>query len=126
DLPSLTRLFDLALAADAEAHAGRVLGHLRRAEGDEGPSWRQAESRLLLLQAQRLGRGDERRAVLAQARDLLNEAAARRPGWAPLPLTLSFVEELDGDADATIRALEQARELGVRDRDSLLRLYRLY
>ncbi|WP_169978972.1 tetratricopeptide repeat protein [Tautonia rosea] len=126
DLPILARLFDLALAADAEPQAAKVLKLLRPAEGEEGPIWRQAESRLLILQAQRLNQGPERRALLSQARGLLNEAASRRPGWAPVPLTLSFVEDLDGNAPAAIRALEQARELGVRDRTSLLRLYRLY
>jgi tetratricopeptide (TPR) repeat protein len=126
DLPALSRLFDLALAADSESLAVRILALLRPAEGDEGPVWRQAEARLLYLQAARLGQGDERRSLLARARTLLNEAASRRPGWAPVTLTLALVEQLDGNADAAIDALEEAREFGVRDRDSLLRLYRLY
>jgi predicted Zn-dependent protease len=126
DLPILARLFDLSLAADAEAQAGKVLERLRSAEGEQGPTWRQAEARLLILRAQRTDRQADRRPPLSRARTLLNEASARRPGWAPIPLALSLVEDLDGDAPAAIRALEEARELGVRDRNSLLRLYRLY
>ena len=126
DVPSLLRLFDLATAVDADPRAERVLARLREVEGDEGASWRLGEARLLARRAERGEPPSEASAPLARARSLLDEAAKRRPGWALVPLTLAAVEQRAGDRAAAIRALEQARELGVRDRDVLLRLYRLY
>ncbi len=126
DVPTLLRLFDLATAVDPEARARRVLQRLRSVEGNEGASWRQAEARLLAVRAERGAEPAEKRTLLARARVLLEEAAQRRPGWTLVPLTLAAVEQLDGNPSAAIIAYEQAKELGVRDREVLLRLYRLY
>ena len=74
-----------------------------------------ARARYLAWSASRESRrGDAARASLDQARQLLGQAEARRPGWLPVVFTSACVDDLAGDPDRAIRGFLQAIELGER------------
>jgi tetratricopeptide (TPR) repeat protein len=131
DLPARLRLFDLtvleskAAGAGAPADDGKTDGRLeeevreiRRIEGDKGTLWRYARAAALLNRARR--RPDERKTLLDEARRLLKEVAAARPGWPRAHVCQAQLETLAGKTDEAIRAYKKAIDLGERDAFILL------
>jgi tetratricopeptide (TPR) repeat protein len=65
------------------------------------------------------------RASLDEARRLLGQAAARRPGWLPVVLAVANVEDQGGNQEGAIRGYLQAIDLGERGTDILVRAIEL-
>jgi tetratricopeptide (TPR) repeat protein len=101
--------FDYALLADKEAATEQILDEMRGIEGAEGTWWRCARACLLL---QRARQGDK--SGLIEARLLLSEIWARRPGWSRVSLCEAQVEELNGNQQAAINQYLNAIDLGER------------
>ena len=96
--------------------AGRVLERLDRSKGTRGRPGERPRPGCWHSGPRRRGPGAGRRTLCWPGPA---PCWARPPSGGPAgrssPLTLAQVEELDGDAAATLKALERARELGVRD-----------
>jgi tetratricopeptide (TPR) repeat protein len=107
DLGSRLALFELKLKAGKTAGVVQVTDELRAIEGDEGVLWRYCTARRLLETVKPGQKGP-----LAEARALLKETAARRPGWARVPLCEALLHERAGEMDAALARYQQAIQLG--------------
>jgi tetratricopeptide (TPR) repeat protein len=120
DLGVRVRLFDLALQMRDDDEAGRLVAEMRRLEGEKGTLWRYAAAARLVARA---APGD--RKTLDEARPLLAEVAARRPGWHRVPVCEARIAELSGNTDLAISHYLQAIEKGERNPAVLLTTIRL-
>jgi tetratricopeptide (TPR) repeat protein len=109
DLGVRVRLFDLALQMKDEDAAGRLVGEIRRLEGEKGTLWRYCAAARLIAWP------PENRKGLDEARALLATVAARRPGWHRVPVCEGRIDELSGNPDAAVRHYLRAIELGERN-----------
>jgi tetratricopeptide (TPR) repeat protein len=64
-------------------------------------------------------------ASLDEARQILSQASARRPGWLPVVIAGAYVEDLGGNPDGAIRGYLQAIDLGERGPDIVIRVIEL-
>jgi tetratricopeptide (TPR) repeat protein len=111
DLESRLSLFDLTLDADDLAEARRVVAELKEIEGDNGAFWRYGEAARLVREARDGGAPQG----LAEARRLLAEADARRPGWPRVPFALGLLEEQEGNFDEAVKKYRDAFAAGERE-----------
>jgi len=120
----VVRLFDLAVQdggnEDRSAAMERAITRLRHLEGDNGARWRYGEAARLLLLA-RLG--DKKR--LGDARALLAEVAARRPGWGRVPLLEAKIAELERNPGRAIDGYLKAIKAGEREPETIRRAVQL-
>jgi tetratricopeptide (TPR) repeat protein len=107
DLRARLLQVDLGLQAGAESTLGPALAELHRLEGDEGAGWRWGEAARLIRSAARGHKAD-----LARARQLLGEAARRRPSWQRLPLLEAQLDEVQGEPALALEAYLWALKLG--------------
>ena len=103
-----------------DAGLQRVVGEVRRIEGDGGALWRLGEAARLVLRV-RQGKSDG----LGPARLLLEEAARQRPDWPRVPLLQAAVSELERKPEQAIRDYQRALELGDRQPGMVQRLVQL-
>lgn len=83
---------------------------------------RLARARYLAWTASREGQKPEDvRNQLLEARQLLTQAAARRPAWAPVVLAKAYVEDLSGNQEGAIQGYRQAIDLGERGPEIVIR-----
>jgi tetratricopeptide (TPR) repeat protein len=113
-------LFDAAARAEDEAAMKRWLEEIRRIEGKDGPHSCYGEAVRALQKAQR---GD--RSGLAEARRLLEAAAARRRTWPRVPLLAAQIDELEGKPRQAAANYVRAVELGDREPDVIRHAARL-
>jgi tetratricopeptide (TPR) repeat protein len=117
-------LFDIAIKARALAEAGDLVEQIRRIEGADGTQWRFAQASLLMASQQR----DKSKADhdnLHYARQLLNEVAAKRSGWAATIRGLAALDDLEDNTQSALKRFAQAFDLGDRDPDALRRAIQL-
>jgi tetratricopeptide (TPR) repeat protein len=114
-------LFDLALAANRDGKVKRLLGDLKRLEGESGTLWRYGEAARLVERARR---GDER--AVTAARPLVAEVARRRPQWSRAALLEAEMENLEGNSDQAILHYQRALDLGERQPAVIRQLVHLY
>jgi tetratricopeptide (TPR) repeat protein len=100
-------LFETHFLAREEADAGRLLGEIRRLEGENGPVGTFAEAACQLFAARR---GD--RQALASARRLLERAAELSPTWSRVPLLQAETYELENNADKALEKYRAALDRG--------------
>jgi tetratricopeptide (TPR) repeat protein len=120
DLRVRLLLFDQALREEDPAATQRWLSDLRRIEGDDGPHWRYAEAARIV---ERVQHGDKKDA--ARARQLLDEAAARRRTWSRVPLLAAHLAEAEGKPRDAVTHYLRAIELGEQDPGMLRRTAQL-
>jgi cellulose synthase operon protein C len=113
-------LFTLALQAGDDSALQRIVGELRKIEGDDGPLWRYGEGARLAL----LSRPDDVDA-LARARQLLAEAAKSRPSWGAVYFVEGQLEDKAGNTDAAIEKFLRAFDRGERNPSMAARLVQL-
>ncbi len=101
------RLFDLAVAAGDEADAAELVDEIRKAEGEEGTSWKFAQAALLI---DKVRRGAAQ--YLNEAQQLSSEISKRRPQWSSGFSLKGELAELAGSTDQAIAAYLRAVELG--------------
>jgi cellulose synthase operon protein C len=104
-------LIDLALKDNDESRVEGLLKDLRDIEKEDGVLWRDAKVRWLIFTAGRAERGD-RAALLADARKLTQEIAARWPGWPFATLFEAQIEDLDGQPEKALSLYRMAMERG--------------
>ncbi len=100
---------ELATRNGNEAGLTQALEDLRRIEGGDGPGWCFAEAMRQAARA-RAGQGGD----LAKARSLLDQAAARRPGWSALALGRAEIAEAEGRPEQAIEEYRKAVHAGER------------
>ena len=119
---SLAR-FDLAYRSSDGA---RMKSIIEAIGGKDEVTARLARARYLAWSATQVGQpASAIRASLDEARQLLNQAATRRPGWLPVVLAGAFVEDLGGNRDGAIKGYLQAIDLGERSSDVAIRAIEL-
>lgn len=121
DLRTHLELFDLAFETGKDAELQRLVGVIRRLEGEDGALWRCGEACRLIV----LARKHRTKEGLAIAQRLLTEAAARRPSWPRVPILEADVALLQGKTDQAIDHYKRALELGERGPDVLRPLVQL-
>jgi tetratricopeptide (TPR) repeat protein len=102
-------LCDVAVQTGKDSEAVRLVGEIRRIEGEEGTWWRYGEAARLLTRA---ARGD--RTGLNRAVALLTEIARARPGWLRLTVLEAQVHDLQGRPEQALEKYQQAVEQGER------------
>jgi cellulose synthase operon protein C len=112
--------FDVALKLNDEAGMKSLLKKISELEGGAGPLERYGEASLRIWHV----KGNDK-SRLPEARSLLAAAAARRPGWARIPLALARIDDIEGNPERVIEHLKQAVELGDRQLSSTRRLVQL-
>jgi tetratricopeptide (TPR) repeat protein len=119
-------LFGLALAQDDEAEMQRVLGEVKKIEGEPATEWCYGEAQHLVWRArQRSTERKDRKDLFERARGLLTTAATRRPDWPSLFLARAEIDELDSRPEQAIANYRQALDLGSRDAHAVYQLLHL-
>jgi tetratricopeptide (TPR) repeat protein len=126
DLQVRMLLFSIALAQDDEPEMQRVLGEVKKIEGEPSTEWSYGEALCLAWRAKQ-GTTDrkDRKPLLERARGLLNTAATRRPDWPALFIARAEVDELDERPEQAIASYRQALDLGSRDPHAVYQLLHL-
>lgn len=125
DLRLQVLLLELALRANDEAGADATLETLRKLEQGSGPFTRFGLATKALATARKLERNDKARdAALEEAKRHLDMVARVRPAWAALHKARAEVFELQGNFEAAIPELRQARQEGDNSPDVVQRLIR--
>jgi predicted Zn-dependent protease len=101
--------FDAALKLKDDAAMQRVIADIQRIEGN-GPYEKFCRASRLIGLAADGGDGSG----LAEARNLLAAAGARRPGWSRVPLALARIDELEHNPERMVEHLRDAVVLGER------------
>jgi tetratricopeptide (TPR) repeat protein len=117
-------LLSLALAQNDETEAQRVLGEVKKIEGEPATEWSYGEALRLIGRARRAPT-DEQKSLLDQSRTLLNTAASRRPDWPAVFLARGEVDELDHKPEQAIVSYRKALDLGSRDPHGVYQLLQL-
>ena len=112
-------LFDLALRAEDYSALGKVVKEIEEIEG-RGALWHYGRAvELVLLSIV----GKENR--LAEARNLLMQAAALRPAWSRIPLLLAEIAERQNDQEQALGYYQRAFDLGEDSPRAIRRLLQL-
>ena len=111
DLQVATMLAELALRSEPSSERAatieRAIARLRRIEGNEGTSWRRAETLRFLELARQGDRGR-----IDEARAIVKEIQSRRPNWSFTSLLEAELDELSGNLDQALTAYQKAIEQG--------------
>jgi tetratricopeptide (TPR) repeat protein len=116
------RLLGLAMAQDDETEMRRLLGEVKKIEGEPATEWSYGEALRLIWTYRKKGGAAE---VLEQARSLLTAAGARRGDWPALFVARAELDELQKRPEQAIAGYRKAVELGSRDPLVLFQLVRL-
>lgn len=119
DLRVRLRVFDLALEANDETALPPALAEIKRLEGSDGAMWRFGEAARRVRFARSEGKRER-----AEARALLTEVAARRPGWARVPLLEGEIAEQEKNPDLALEKYQRALEMGERQLPVVRRVVR--
>jgi tetratricopeptide (TPR) repeat protein len=122
DLSVKLALFELAVLERNEDVMAALAHQMQELEGPDGNLWRYAQAQLTISQVAR-GAGDAEK--LRTARQLLAQAAARRPAWHRIPTCQAALEELSRNEPAALTYLLRAIDLGERNPEVVSRALRL-
>ncbi len=115
------RLFEAAIGLKQEAEARRWLDQIKRIEGPGGAMSEYGEAAILVMRAEK---GDK--AILAEARKHLTEAARQRPSWSRVPLLEAVILEMDHQKDRALDKFKVALDRGETRPFILQHVVRLY
>jgi len=139
DLRSRSALLDIAMNAGDVDEADRLVAEITAITGPSDARSRLARANAKLLAVRRARRAagangkegpaagaaaDERR-LLDDARNLLVEAEAERPSWAPVQRSLAEIENLRGDSAAAITRLQRLVRTGLAGPEAVRQLVSL-
>ena len=119
DIRPWLALVQFASRARDEKAFTECLNKIRRIEGPAGPNGNYLEASFLVHRSRRDGNYTN---DLEQARELLTQAARRRPYWAVVPQTLSTLEDRLGNREAAFDHARKAISLGSRSQDVIFRV----
>ena len=124
DLRSRSALFDLAFDEGEVAKVESAAAELEKVAGEKTAQGMVAKAAVKILSARKAIQArirptdrlpdltEEERTALVDARNLLIEAEADRPGWHRIQALFAEIEGLKGDVPGSIERLQKAVELG--------------
>ena len=122
-------LLDFALDQSDEQAITQLLKEAKEIEGEKGGVfWRYGQAAWLVTQARGEGTTsltEKGKQELQQARQLLTEAAQRRPSWDRIPALEGDIAEREGNPGGAIEAYKKAFDLGDRRPIVIRRLVQL-
>jgi predicted Zn-dependent protease len=123
NLQSQLLRFEAAVRGKDDATAEAAIEAVRRIEGPRGGLASYCDAVRIIFRASDL---EHDAAKLAQARDLLTEAAARRPRWPKVPLLRAQLEGLEGQHERAMLSYREAFDQGERSFEIVRRLFNYY